>query len=301
MKKFNTQAPGSFSLNRLTYVVLALMLVVVAGCSSLRLAYNNGDTVLYWWLNAYVDLDRDQKGWVREDIDKLFDWHRKTQLKDYVEILRKGQKQVQGNPTQADLMADYSEIKSRTQSLLLKAAPDLADLARSLKPEQIAQMEKKFKSNNDDYRKKFLTGDQEKRQQLRYKKSMEQFELWFGSFSSEQEALIRKASDARPLDNEIWLDERSRRQRNVLSLVQKVQNEKLGKEATVALINTLIKDSFERLEHSDRKPFFDAFESSTAQMILTVIKIATPAQKAHAVKRMQGWIDDFNSLAAQPK
>ena len=301
MKKFNTQAPASFSLNRLTYVVLALMLVVVAGCSSLRLAYNNGDTVLYWWLNAYVDLDRDQKGWVREDIDKLFDWHRKTQLKDYVEILRKGQKQVQGNPTQADLMADYSEIQSRTQSLLLKAAPDLADLARSLKPEQVAQMEKKFKSNNDDYRKKFLSGDQEKRQQLRYKKSMEQFELWFGSFSSEQEALIRKASDARPLDNEIWLDERSRRQRNVLSLVQKVQNEKLGKEATVALINTLIKDSFDRLEHSDRKAFFDAFENSTAQMILTVIKIATPAQKAHAVKRMQGWIDDFNSLATQPK
>lgn len=301
MKKFNTQAPASFSLNRLTYVVLALMLVVVAGCSSLRLAYNNGDTVLYWWLNAYVDLDRDQKGWVREDIDKLFDWHRKTQLKDYVEILRKGQKQVQGNVTQAELLADYSEIKSRTQSLLLKAAPDLADLARSLKPEQIAQMEKKFKSNNDDYRKKFLTGDQEKRQQLRYKKSMEQFELWFGSFSREQEAAIRKASDARPLDNEIWLDERSRRQRNVLNLVQKVQTEKLGKEATVALINTLIRDSFERLEHSERKPFFDAFENSTAQMVLTVIKIATPAQKEHAVKRMQGWIDDFNSLATQPK
>ena len=301
MKKFNTQAPGSFSFNRLTYVVLALMLVVVAGCSSLRLAYNNGDTVLYWWLNAYVDLDRDQKGWVREDIDKLFDWHRKTQLKDYVEILRKGQKQVQGNVTQAELLADYDEIKSRTQSLLLKAAPDLADLARSLKPEQIAQMEKKFKSNNDDYRKKFLTGDQEKRQQLRYKKSMEQFELWFGSFSREQEAAIRKASDTRPLDNEIWLDERSRRQRNVLNLVQKVQTEKLSKEATVALINTLIKDSFERLEHSERKPFFDAFENSTAQMILTVIKIATPAQKEHAVKRMQGWIDDFNSLATQPK
>ena len=298
MKKFNMRAPLH---QRFTCAVLVLMLVVVAGCSSLRLAYNNGDTVLYWWLNAYVDLDRDQKGWVREDIDKLFDWHRKTQLKDYVEILRKGQKQVQGNPTQADLLADYSEIKSRTQSLLLKAAPDLADLARSLKPEQIAQMEKKFRSNNDDYRKKFLTGDQEKRQQLRYKKSMEQFELWFGSFSGEQEALIRKASDARPLDNEIWLDERMRRQRNVLTLVQKVQNEKLGKEATVALINTLIKDSFERLEHSDRKAFFDAFENSTAQMILTVIKIATPAQKAHAVKRMQGWIDDFNSLAAQPK
>jgi len=238
---------------------------------------------------------------VRDDIDKLFDWHRKTQLKDYVEILRKGQKQLQGNTTQAELMADYSEIKQRTQALLLKAAPELADLARSLKPEQIAQMEKKFKSNNEDYRKKYLSGDQEKRQKLRYKKAMEQFELWFGSFSSEQEAIIRKASDARPLNNEIWLDERMRRQQNVLNLVKKVHQEKLGKDATVGLITTLIKDSFERLEHSERKAFFDAYESSTAQMVLTVIKIATPAQKAHAVKRMQGWIDDFNSLATQAK
>jgi len=301
MKKFNTQAPFPPPFKRFTYAVLALMLVVMAGCSGLRLAYNNGDTVLYWWLNAYVDLDRDQKGWVRDDIDKLFDWHRKTRVKDYVNILRTGQKQLQGNITQADLMSDYSEIKQRTQALLLKAAPELADLAHSLKPEQIAQMEKKFKSNNDDYRKKYLSGDQENRQKLRYKKAMEQFELWFGSFSSEQEAIIRKASDARPLNNEIWLDERMRRQQNVLNLVKKVHQEKLGKEAAATLITTLIKDSFERLEHSERKAFFDAYESSTAQMVLTVIKIATPAQKAHAVKRMQGWIDDFNSLAAQPK
>ncbi|MGK5044551.1 DUF6279 family lipoprotein [Janthinobacterium sp. GB4P2] len=301
MKKFNTQAPSSTPFGRFTYAVLALMLVVMAGCSGLRLAYNNGDTVLYWWLNAYVDLDRDQKDWVRDDIDKMFDWHRKTQLKDYVEILRTGQKQLQGNITQADLMMDYSEIKQRTQALLLKAAPELADLARSLKPEQIAQMEKKFKSNNDDYRKKYLSGDQEKRQKLRYKKAMDQFELWFGSFSSEQEAIIRKASDARPLNNDIWLDERMRRQQNVLNLVKKVHQEKLGKEAAAALVTTLIKDSFERLEHSERKAFFDSYEASTAQMVLTVIKIATPAQKAHAIKRMQGWIDDFNSLATQPK
>jgi len=298
MKNFNTQAPYS---RRFTYAVLALLLAAMTACSGLRLAYNNGDTVLYWWLNAYVDLDRDQKDWVRDDIGKLFDWHRKTQLKDYVEILRTGQKQLQGNVTQADLIADYAEVKQRTQTLLLKAAPELADLARSLKPEQIVQMEKKFKSNNEDYRKKYLSGDQEQRQKLRYKKAMEQFELWFGSFSSEQEAVLRKASDARPLDNAIWLDERMRRQQNVLTLVKKVQQEKLSKDATVTLINGLIKDSFERLEHSERKAFFDAYENSTAQFVLTAIQLATPAQKAHAIKRMQGWIDDFNSLATQAK
>jgi hypothetical protein len=32
-----------------------------------------------------------------------------------------------------------------------------------------------------------------------------------------------------------------------------------------------------------------------------VIGIATPEQKAHAQKRMQGWINDFNTLAAETK
>jgi hypothetical protein len=35
--------------------------------------------------------------------------------------------------------------------------------------------------------------------------------------------------------------------------------------------------------------------------VLTVINIATPAQKAHAQRRMQGWIDDFRTLAADQR
>lgn len=282
-------------------VFLIVLMAVLAGCSSLRLAYNHGDTLLYWWLDAYVDLNSDQKVWVKKDIDELFHWHRKTQLHDYVQILQTGQRQLAGNPTVSDLDADYDEIKRRTQLLLFKALPELADLARSLQPEQIAALEKKFAANNAEFRKKNMKGDKEAQQKFRYKKSMEQFELWFGNFSADQEAQIRRASDARPLDNDIWLDERMRRQKNILTLVQKVQREKLSKEATMALIHTLIKDSFERLEHSERKPFFDAYDEATMQFVLTVIKIATPAQKAHAHKRMQGWIDDFKSLAAEPR
>ncbi|MQA38337.1 DUF6279 family lipoprotein [Rugamonas aquatica] len=282
-------------------VFLIVLMAVLAGCSSLRLAYNHGDTLLYWWLDAYVDLNSDQKVWVKKDIDELFHWHRKTQLRDYTQLLQTGQRQLAGNPTVADLTNDYDEIKRRTQLLLFKALPELADLARSLQPEQIVALEKKFAANNVEFRKKNMKGDKEAQQKFRYKKSMEQFELWFGPFSAEQEAQIRRASDARPLDNDIWLDERMRRQKNILTLVQKVQREKLSKEATMALIHTLIKDSFERLEHSERKPFFDAYDESTMQFILTVIKIATPAQKAHAHKRMQGWIDDFNSLSAEPR
>lgn len=277
------------------------VIVAVTACSTVRFTYNNGDTFLYWWLNAYIDIDSEQSGWVKRNIDELFQWHRKTQLQDYAQVLANGQRQLAGNITQADLLADYRDIRTRAERLALKTVPDLADLARSLKPEQIAQLAKKFNSNNESYRKKFLRGDTAKRQNQRFKRTMEQFELWFGNFSRDQEAVLRKASDARPLDNEVWLEERVRRQQMILSLLRRVHDEKLSKEATMAAIQDLIRDIFGRMDAPERKAFYDAQIDGATRMILTAVKIATPDQKAHAQKRMQGWIEDLNALAADAK
>lgn len=298
MQKSNMPLPARRTLYSL---FLIAVMTVLAACSSLRLAYNNGDTLLYWWIDGYVDLTSDQKGLVKEDIDRLFHWHRKTQLQDYVQFLQTAQRQLTAGVTQADLQNDFDDIKKRTEALLLKATPELAELARSLQPDQIATLERKFAANNAEFRKKNMRGDRDAQQRFRFKKSMEQFDLWFGSFTSEQEAAIRKASDARPLNNEIWLDERTRRQNNILAAVRKVQSEKLSKEATQTVIQGLIKDGFQRLETSERKAFFDSYEEANLQFVLTVINLTTPAQKAHAQRRMQGWIDDFRSLAADQR
>ena len=299
MKKFNTH-DHRFTGYLRTWCLL-LLVVALAGCASLKFTYNNGDTLTYWWLNAYLDLDSEQSKFVKSDIDDLFLWHRKTQLKDYVQLLGTVQRQLAGNMSRADLVNDYHDIRDRSERLALKAVPDLADLARTVRPEQIAQMEKKFSSNNDTYRKKFLKGDVEKRQKARYQKTLEQLELWFGSFSNEQEAELRKASDARPLDNDMWLEERMLRQKKILATLRKIQQEKLSREATVIQLNALVKDIFGRFESPERKPAYDAFFEGTYNMILTAVKIATPTQKAHAQKRMQNWISEFNALAADIK
>jgi hypothetical protein len=298
MKKFNTPNP---LFHRIQVLFLIMVMALAAGCSTIRFTYNHGDTLLYWWLNAYVDLDGDQSGWVKQDINQLFQWHRKTQLKDYAGLMTNLQRQLAGNPTQADLLADYRDIKERTELLVFKAVPELADLARSIKPDQINQIEKKFKSNNETFRRKFMSGDAEKQHKARFKKSMDQFNLWFGHFSSEQEAILRKASDARPLDNDVWLEERMLRQKKIIALLRKVQQEKLSKEQTMVLVQNLLRDLFGRMDAPDRKAFFDAYIDNTAKFILTAIRIATPEQKAHAQKRMQGWIEDFNNLAADTK
>lgn len=296
MKKFNTQR----TLQERFSMLLALgLLLLMSACSTIRFTYDHGDTLLYWWLNAYLDIDSDQKAWVKRDIDAFFDWHRKTQLPDYVNILRTAQKQLAGNPTQQDLLGDYKKIRDETRELMVKSLPDLVDLARSVKPEQIERMEKKFEKNNADYRKKFMSGSFDHRKEVRYDKAMEQFKLWFGSFSREQEAQIRRLSDARPLDNDIWLDERMRRQKRIIEVVRKIQAEKLSKEAATPLVAGLIKDTVDRFDQPDRKAFFDGYVDTTSKFILAVIQLTTPEQRAHAQDRMQGWINDLNTLAAE--
>ncbi|HEX8612758.1 MAG TPA: DUF6279 family lipoprotein [Telluria sp.] len=298
MKKFNTQEPLS---QRFRVLCLLAVMAVLTACSGIKLAYNQGDTLLYWWLDAYVDLDSEQAPEVKQDIKELFKWHRQTQLKDYIHILTTAQRQLAGNLSKADLDANYREIMSRTELLAQKALPELTDLALSIKPEQLAHIEKKFEKNNETFRKKFIRGSVEDLQEKRFKKSMEQFDLWFGGFSKEQEVQLRKASDARPLNNQLWLDERIRRQQKIMTVLRKIDKDNLSKEAAAPLVQGLIKDMLARTQTPENKQFFDTYTDGTMQMILTAVKIATPEQKAHAQKRMQGWISDFNTLAAETK
>jgi hypothetical protein len=295
MKKFNTP-PSLF--HRLRLLFLVALMVLAAGCSTIRFTYNHGDTLLYWWLNAYLDLDSDQSDWVKKDIDNLFQWHRTTQLRDYAGLLTKMQRQMgDGNVTQEELLADYRDIKARTELLAFKALPQLADLAMSVKPDQIAQMEQKFAKNNDKVRKEFMSGSVEDQKKARFKKAMAQFELWFGSFSREQETQLRRASDARPLDNDVWLQERTLRHKKIVALLRRVHDQKLNKEQSMSAIHDLLRDMFDRMDAPERKAFFDAYVDNTSKFILTAIKLTTPQQKQHAQQRMQGWINDFNTLA----
>ena len=295
MKKFNT--PSNLFQRTVALCLMALF-VLVAGCSSVRFTYNQGDTLLYWWLDSYADLEGQQSDIAKRDIDKLFQWHRQTQLRDYAALLGNMQRQLAGNPTQADLVNLYREVRVRGERLATHAVPEMTTLALSIKPDQIADIERKFASKNEDYRKKFVQGSTEKRQKARFKKAMDQLELWFGNFSSEQEAALRRASDARPLDSEIWLEERIWRQRRIVALLRKFQQEKPNREQAAAQITAMQRDLFGRMESPERKAFYDNYLDQTTKFMMTAIRMATPAQKKHAQERMQGWINDFQALAA---
>ncbi len=273
------------------------MTILLLGCSAARLGYSNGEMISYWWLDSYVDFDDAQKPWVKSHIDQVFAWHRKTQLKEYVRLIGRTQHRDLGTVTAADLMGDYKDAKTRVLLIADRAAPELADLALSLNVEQIANIEKKFSKSNDRFRKEYLHGDTEARQEFRYKKVLKQAEYWFGNFSKEQEEKIRAASDARPLNNDMLMLERVHRQQELIALLKKIQAEKPGKAATTAMLKTFVVASVDRFGNKQHQEFFDESTAATAALVVRIMHMATPAQKAHFVRTLQDWIGDFNRLA----
>ncbi len=278
--------------------VLLLVISLLAGCSAARLAYSNGETLTYWWLNGYAAFDSEQGSRVKKDIDDLFDWHRQTQLRSYVQFLKRSQQRAHTGVSEAELQADHDEIKKHILVLADRALPAMADLALSLRPEQIDNIGKKFASNNDKYRKDHLHGSLEKRQHSRYKKALRQAEHWFGDFSPQQQQKIRELSDARPLNNELVLNDRMQRQAALIALLRDIQREKPRRDVAMSMIRNHIVAALDRSLAPEHKAFFETARAGTIHMTAAIINGATPTQKAHFAKAIQGWIDDFSAIAS---
>src|SRR5260221_1387158 len=70
------------SLRRWIIAALCGALLLVSGCSALRIGYSTAPDLGYWWLDRYVDFSGGQTPHGRAAIAQWFIWHRRTELPD---------------------------------------------------------------------------------------------------------------------------------------------------------------------------------------------------------------------------
>ena len=281
---------------------LVCLLALLGGCSIVKIAYRNADTLTLRWLDRYVDLDAGQETWAKARIVELHAWHRATQLPVYVGLLHAHRALVQqGSMTQADVLALNASISAQLDAAAMKALPDLAALALQLRPEQIGAIEAKFAKNNADFRKDFLEVDIPQQQESRYKTVLWLAEVLFGRFSSEQEAEIRRRSDARPLMNDLWMTERSTRQRDLLALLRRIQADKPPLESVMALLKAqaVRATGIENIPDPADRARAESAAAHAAQLGVAIVNMTTAEQKRRAVAKLTQWADDLSALSAE--
>lgn len=277
--------------------ILIFTSLFLHGCSGVRLGYDNADTLARWWLDQYLDLSEEQNVLARQGLARLHTWHRKTQLPEYIAVLRQGQKFIAGPPTVADALALSEDIVGRGRTLAEKATPDIADFLLTVTPEQIERAVRRNADKNADYAKDAGLAEGEGGQRkARYKRLLERAEYWFDDLSDDQKAALRKLIDAQPNGARFMYDERLRRQGEWLDLMRKVQRERPPRERIIQLLRDYAAH-FDMPADAARAAQAKALRRASAELAVAIHGLTTTAQRAHAQHKLEEFARDFTELS----
>ena len=131
-----------------------------------KFGYDMLPTWAHWQIERYLSLDEDQRAIVSRRIDELHRWHRRVQLPKYVAFLSEVEDQVRtadpartasAGSVDAALIARWRDrIGEAWIPVAEHLAPGLAELALTLRPEQIERLRRRLADGDDEYREKFL-------------------------------------------------------------------------------------------------------------------------------------------------
>lgn len=279
------------------WAVFAGMVLGLAACSTIRLGYTHADRLALYYIDNYLDLDAEQEIAWRDALRQVMTWHRQQELPGYIKELEAVRRQLNGPVSVAQVHALNDTIRTSLTRTAHMAAPLMADLLPTLRPEQLTYLQTRLEKANAEYRAEQMAGSVAEQNERRYERLVTQLERWFGDFSPAQRGQIRAWSDARPLRSSLWYQERLRRQDELRALLRYAVHDKPARSALTQRLRLWI-DTWP-MAPADRRITLDEARGQTLQLLADVANLADAGQKRTAVQRVQMWIDDFTVLVAQ--
>jgi hypothetical protein len=277
----------------LTRIIGALLL---AGCGTLQLGYNNAVTLSYWWLDSYVDFTEAQTAQARDALAALHAWHRRDELPAYSALLRQAQTLAGSQVSAQQVCALVPPIDAALLRLGEQAASGISALIPSLRPEQLQHMAQQFDKHNRKWREEWLDLAPAELQAHRLKRAMERAETFYGRLEKHQWLLLQQGIRAAPYDARLSYRERLRRQQDILQILQ----EHSSGPARPAHLKAEVLALIERSLHSPDPAYRRQLEATTAascRMIAALHNSASATQRQKLLETLRDYETDLLTLA----
>jgi len=291
--------PAGPGLKRIAQIIGVLLLGgSLLACSAVKFAYNQANELAYWQLNSYFEFDDTQKPLVRDELARLHQWHRQTQLPAYVETLEKWKAWLPADIDEARACGIFEEVKTRLQAISDRAVPAMGSVVGTLGQEQLDALKRKFSRLNTEYRDDFLDGSPEDLINRRLKKAVSRAEMLYGTLEDKQLAVLRSRITQSVFDARLSLAEYQRRQRDALQTLAPL----IAGRATSEQARPLVQAYFDRAVNSPNptyRSYQERLTRDSCKTFATLHNSTTVAQRAKAVQILQGYAQDFGILVAR--
>ena len=268
--------------------VICVTLSLIAGCSTIRLAYDHADTWLRWRAGHYLDVHGEQADELDQRIDAFRDWHRAKALPKYARLCEEAARRLGEGLSREDIVWGYDSLMAQARESLRAAAERIAPMLDRLSPEQLSYMERRFAEDNRKFARENLRGSEAERRKRRATRTAERLEDWVGTLSKTQLERVRQFSERAPLYYEMRDRDRKRLQGELLAMVR-------AREAQKRLP--------ERAANFDqgRDPAYAAASKAARleyyALLLDLDRMLSAEQRARAVGNLRRYANDFATLA----
>lgn len=189
--------------------ILALLLVVLAGCSSTRLAYNRLDFLVPWYLRDYVSLDRDQARFLRSELQPLLAWHRQEELPGYIALLDRVEGKLDRKLTAADMRTLTEEVEVAIYRLQDRALDWILPVGEQLRDEQMTEFLAGLQEQQGEYEEKYLERDDAEFRRDSCERLEDNARKYMGRLQREQKAGLGAACENMRRSDGLWLEARA--------------------------------------------------------------------------------------------
>jgi hypothetical protein len=274
---------------------LALIAVFLSACSTIKIAYNQADTIAAWLADDYFELDGAQRQMLRAHFRRIHAWHRATQLDEYAALLVSARRRLDAGVRADDVIWAIDSIKAKYRALVLHSYADAVEVLSTLTDAQLAAARRQFEKNNREYAADHgvgATSDEQRR--LRAQRYLRRIEHWTGPLDPRQEARIAEMSRALPLLTELRLQDRLRRQEQFLALLELRNNARLF----APKLRDWLAD-WDRNRAPEYQAALEPFAAASTKMTVEVFALLTPEQRRHVDDRLQRYVSAFRELARE--
>lgn len=268
--------------------------MLLTGCSTTRLMYNQLDWVIVWYLNGFFSLNEEQEAQLRESVARNLEWHRTTQLPEYAKFCRELDQELNGNLSAEILERRYEKMIELWDEFILQTLPDVSAFFLSLDQAQLDEFIENLEENNEELWEDFAGESAEERLERRQKQAIKGTKRVVGRLTGDQKELIR-AYMANMHDVSVeWMAGRKAWQSDFRALM-------IERPPEPAFTESLTKFMIEpnREDAPAYRQKVDENRQTVFAMMTALSEQFTDKQRARLSKRLNNYAKDFELLALQ--
>lgn len=155
-----------------TCALIVVTTLVSSGCG-VKLAYNNGDRLVRWWVDDYIDMTGEQRTYLNAATNDLLYWHRTNELEGYRQVFLQladnaynPQLQTQQPLTAPQLQELIAQFEDWGMRIGERAIPIAVQMLLSLSSAQLEEFAANLEEENVEYLEEAQQDPEERAQEM---------------------------------------------------------------------------------------------------------------------------------------